>query len=314
MSILIRALIIAAIVGVSAAIVVRNYRGITVKNCGLAPKSGSMFRNWFSWFSSKRHEMTRRNATEGELPWVVIVLFPEGYCTGSILNDKWIITSAHCFIDAGRPAKTKVFAGVYDLTKVTAKDGYDIKRWKGHPKYNPKDNMTACFDIGLIELKTPLPLNGSSTMSPICLPPYFYNHTGPTEIAQTAGFGPYDYMKPRFLHTGWVTFNASYLHINPYDPNHDPAHIILVWRTPPTTGWTSCLGDSGGPLFQYDREGRAVLIGIFNSGNAEQTVCYTQVEENQVELYRNLLVYNRVPVYIDWIVKVINPKTRIDDE
>ncbi|CAG2105641.1 unnamed protein product [Medioppia subpectinata] len=41
---------------------------------------------------------TQKNATLGAHPWVVVVLQNNRHhCTGSILNDKWVMTAAHCF-------------------------------------------------------------------------------------------------------------------------------------------------------------------------------------------------------------------------
>ena len=39
------------------------------------------------------------NAQEGTYPWIVLILFKgDPWCAGSILNEQWILTAAHCFM------------------------------------------------------------------------------------------------------------------------------------------------------------------------------------------------------------------------
>lgn len=62
---------------------------MTVRNCGLSYGTQKSF---------ARHIVAGEHVQEGELPWMVAVFKERQFwCGAAILNERWIISAAHCF-------------------------------------------------------------------------------------------------------------------------------------------------------------------------------------------------------------------------
>uniref|UniRef100_A0A8C6SKT5 Coagulation factor IX n=1 Tax=Neogobius melanostomus TaxID=47308 RepID=A0A8C6SKT5_9GOBI len=106
----------------------------------------------------------------GELPWqVALIAHPSGrlFCGGSILSSRWVITAAHCLVEA--PGPFIIRAGEHDLfiSEGTEQD-HEVLEHHIHPRYNSSVSLYN-HDIAMLYLRTPISF--SSTARPICVGP-----------------------------------------------------------------------------------------------------------------------------------------------
>lgn len=103
------------------------------------------------------------NAIRNQFPWQVSLQFVSGsrsqhFCGGTILNNQWILTAAHCAIEVS-PSDVQVVAGILNLddTDVSAPQmqKVGVAEIIVHEAYN---SYLFVNDIALLKLKTPLVL------------------------------------------------------------------------------------------------------------------------------------------------------------
>ena len=324
-------LLIAYLFVLSEAIKRKYYKGVTDRGCGLAMGSKCQHKHIFACHQSNcTMNFYRRNATQGEIPWAVLVVDYDvgSTCTGSILNAKWVLTAAHC-VKKANPKKVIVFLGT---SPQSFNDTfYLVKQIKVHPRFEYYSILGDSYDIALLELKIPI-VFGPDVCS-VCLPPPMFEH-GEKETALFAGYGTYDVRM--MLQTGWVSFNGSLIYNHPSDIMQKPymrvfawiyrlfslryffgqlqrtGMFICLWRTPPESGYIICQGDSGGPLVQFDKEGRAVQIGIAHA--FDQNVCDPCTrgvpKQKDIEQFNMVMYFIRVAFYVEWIEEQITGRKK----
>ncbi|KAL0974140.1 hypothetical protein UPYG_G00216160 [Umbra pygmaea] len=228
----------------------------------------------------------------GEIPWqVALVLRPSNklFCGGTILSERWVITAAHCLVEAGE-GSFFIRVGEHNIY---AKDGteqdHEVLKHHKHPQYNAQRSLVN-HDIALLNLRTPITF--SSHARPICL--------GPKDFTE-------DLMKDKSPATvsGWgrVRFHGALSHTLqkvelPFTErtkcksnNHQPITSYMFCAGYAKTEKDACQGDSGGPhTNQY--HGTWFLTGVVSWGNE----CAKE---------DSFGVYTRVSQYYTWIHKVM---------
>ena len=119
-----------------------------------------------------------RETGVGEYPWQVgfnyIHSREPNYCGGSLINNLWILSAAHCF-DGVQDARTRypaswvVYLGEHDYQDNTETDrivAY-IELIRNHPHYY---HRTTNYDFSLIKMRTPIDFLSNPHIRPICLP------------------------------------------------------------------------------------------------------------------------------------------------
>ncbi|OCT66091.1 hypothetical protein XELAEV_18042345mg [Xenopus laevis] len=106
------------------------------------------------------------DSLKGEFPWQVHLVSKNnlGFCGGSIINEKWIVTAAHCLLEGG---EFKVVAGEHNTDISEGTEQYrKVAKAILYPTYNATMSRYN-DDIALLELETPLELN--DYVRPVCI-------------------------------------------------------------------------------------------------------------------------------------------------
>nr|ABZ04016.1 serine protease 8 [Costelytra zealandica] len=218
------------------------------------------------------------DAEAGAFPFIVSLRTTSNnlFCGGSIINNEWILTAAHCIVGVGgNPAEVMVVAGTNTLNAggVT----HPASRFIVHGDF---EYETLFNDVAVIQLA--IPLSYTSVIGPVAL------NTADTGAvtATLIGWG-------LTSTEGYIPNNLQQLNTNTI------THALCqsTWGSLVITsqicafsafGQGACFGDSGGPLVQA---GSNVQLGIVSFGVA----CAQGFPD----------VYTRVSSFDSWITSSI---------
>ena len=223
-----------------------------------------------------------RATTIEEHPWLVALYVSKGgvqrFCGGSKIGDGWVLTAAHCFVDADTPYRARVKSGVSRLAEPRAV--VPIRKVLMHPAF---DATTFANDIALVRVDVrkaePIRLPRADEIVP--------DH----EMLTIAGWGITETgQMAEVLQEAWVPHVPANI-CNARDSYDGAIGSNMMCAGFPWGGVDACAGDSGGPLVWHGANG-PVLVGVVSFGRG----CGEA---------KKFGVYTRVRKYLDWIESIV---------
>lgn len=192
-----------------------------------------------------------QNAAPGQFPWQISLQRRSGTgfshsCGGSILNERWVVTAAHC-VDGTRARNLRVVAGDHNRTQNEGvEQTVNISRIVEHPNY---DSFTSENDIALLELSASLILTPARRTAAIGLFTPADSAAGldaPGTLATISGWGTTSEngSLPAVLKFAQVPIVSDQDARDAYGDIADS----MIGAGFDQGGVDTCQGDSGGPL------------------------------------------------------------------
>lgn len=203
----------------------------------------------------------------------------EFFCTGTLIDDNWVLTAAHCVADLGPTKATfKVGGTTYATVRVIL-----------HPKTDLSDDVFGtdpANDIALLELATPVVGITPSEL--------FRGTPHVDDVLTLVGFGAGG--------TGNSGEDGTYGTKRVGETPIDGVSVRLItWDFENNSESNTAPGDSGGPAF-LDVGGEFQIAGITSGGSNNDS----SIGDESFD--------TRVDAYADWIDTVIGGDTANDDD
>lgn len=223
-------------------------------------------------YDQQDHEIVGGADTQiSSVPWQVSLQTRNGrhFCGGSILSSTWIVTAAHCTAGA-QPSQIQVLAGVSRLSQAVTGQTRLVTRLLMYPGYS---DPVVGKDIALLELQTPLTLDGVNTRAIRPAKSADVALTAPNVVATVSGWGALAEggLAPDNLQSVQVPIISLTDASNDYAGTGVPVPLTadqLAAGYRGVGGKDSCQGDSGGPLVVANQAGDGYLLaGVVSWGN-----------------------------------------------
>ncbi|KAM6963885.1 chymotrypsin-like protease CTRL-1 [Tautogolabrus adspersus] len=216
--------------------IVLTGQGSKAQDCGVAPLNTKI--------------VGGDNATAGSWPWMVSVHFRVGanqahICGGSLINDQWVVTAAHCILSTSLNVWTLYLGRETQRGPNVNEVSRSVSRVIVHPNYN---NTLFNNDIALMKLDSPV--NFTNYIRPICLASnssQFHNST----LCWATGWGNVGKDEPLQAFHALQEVQIPVIGNKQCSCNYMPEPNANITDQMICAGQENkgiCQGDSGGPL------------------------------------------------------------------
>ncbi|KAK7085177.1 Transmembrane protease serine 6 [Halocaridina rubra] len=242
---------------------------------------------------------------QNKYPWMakLTMVSKQGVyqCGGTVINDRYVLTAAHCLYDdiSSQYLKPKnVIVTLGDHDQFSSDDDVpgvtrdaDVAAVIPHEKF---DFNSFGFDVALLKLEKPINLSSYKEIRAACLPKSAtQTYAGFNGTAM--GWGLTDYSD--FFSSPFILQEVTVLILEPkcsgYIPDKFTVKEDMLCTGTKKGGQGICVGDSGGPLV-VNESGMYTLVGM-------PSVVY--ITENQCGGPKVADIYTRVSSFLDWILE-----------
>jgi secreted trypsin-like serine protease len=236
------------------------------------------------------------NTTITNHPWQISLQSNSGFhfCGGSILDESWILTAAHC-VSGSSASSMRVVAGVTRVSQSSSGQVRSVAQILVNPGYSTPSRG---HDAALLRLSTPLDLSTTSAR-PIAIATPADRSAGRTDPgvnATVTGWGTLSSngSSPDVLQEVTLPIVSESATEQAY--GQDITDDQIAGGVLGVGGRDSCQGDSGGPFTVSDGNGGRLLAGIVSWGNGCADARYPGL-------------YSRVSSFASWIQSNVAPNT-----
>ncbi|XP_069947151.1 chymotrypsin-like protease CTRL-1 [Cherax quadricarinatus] len=216
-----------------------------------------------------------------QFPWQALVRLSSGFCGGILINQRFVLTAAHCVDSMVLPngALPEVVLGEHDRSRGDETPYTQVVpavRVIPHDKYghstSPKDH-----DIGLIELATEVDLEVTRNIAPACPPDQDLNYDNLTVTVSGWGYTSFPGHKAEVLQKVEMQTVPQEVCRRQYEAGVITDNMICA----AALNKDSCFDDSGGPLMtkvgQHWQVVGIVSFGPSTCGNPKVSGVYTKI-------------------------------------